>query len=205
MLRSVASSVTERGRAGAWQVNRGNQPEERIIRHHPNHHRSRSRLTEVLTVLGLVALAAPPAGAQAARERFPSWVPREATPSVAASGAPDAGAPTWRLAVGGTLAALGSAGLTLALAQTCADGPGDDACEWTALSAGVLASAFAVPGGVQVAGSRRSYGRLLLASVGGMFAGWLVAEGMHGAGVNGEGLLLMVPIVQIGMTTILGR
>ena len=74
---------------------------------------------------------------------------------------------------------------------------GSEDCGWGALTAGFLASAFTVPAGVRLAGSKRSYGRLLLGSIAGIAVGVVLAEAVHTAGVDGGELYLIVPVTQI--------
>lgn len=100
-----------------------------------------------------------------------------------------------RLVLGAAAGELAAVGLTVGLASGCASGSED--CGWGALTAGFLASAFTVPAGVRLAGSKRSYGRLLLGSIAGIAVGVVLAEAVHTAGVDGGELYLIVPVTQI--------
>ncbi len=110
--------------------------------------------------------------------------------------------PAWRLGLGGAAGEVAALGITLGLAAGCSRGSED--CGWGALTAGFVASAFTVPAGVKLAGSRRSYGRLLLGSLAGLGVGWLLADAVHTTGVDGGELYLIVPLTQIMGTVVAG-
>jgi len=110
--------------------------------------------------------------------------------------------PVWRLALGGGAGEVAALGMTVGLAAGCTRG--SEECGWGALTAGVVASAFTVPAGVKLAGSRRSYGRLLLGSFAGFAVGAILADAVHTTGVDGGELYLIVPVTQIVGTVVAG-
>lgn len=162
------------------------------------------RSTSIASLAALIAFvaAARPAQAQLARAPLSTWTPTrlEHRPATLL---PDVGEPSpWAMALGGVLGEVGAAGLMLGIGASCGDS--DDACGWTAVLLWLPTAALAVPAGVKWAGSRRSYGRLLLGSLGGMVVGWGVAEGIHQAGVTGDGLVGVIAVIHIGATVVMG-